>query len=132
MTTAGWANKITEITLFVEDLHRSKVFYQETLELEIIYEDENCAVFDHGNTSINLLDQSNAHELIEPAQVGHVGDGARFQFTIQVPDVDRVCDELRLRGVKLLNGPITRPWGRRTACFSDPDGHLWEITQVLE
>ncbi|TCM96568.1 catechol 2,3-dioxygenase-like lactoylglutathione lyase family enzyme [Paenibacillus sp. BK033] len=131
MATVDWANKITEITLFVEDLQRSKAFYQETFKLDIIYEDENCAVFDYGNTSINLLDQSNARELIEPAQVGSRGDGARFQFTIQVPDVDRVCDELEAQGVKLMNGPITRPWGRRTACFADPDGHVWEIAQVL-
>ncbi|KRE57914.1 VOC family protein [Paenibacillus sp. Soil750] len=131
MATAGWANKITEITLFVEDLHRSKAFYQETFKLAIIYEDENCTVFDYGNTSINLLNKSNARELIEPAQVGGNGDGARFQFTIQVPDVDQVCDELKVCGVKLLNGPITRPWGRRTACFADPDGHVWEIAQVL-
>jgi lactoylglutathione lyase len=131
MATADWEKKITEITLFVEDLDRSKAFYQETFKLAIIYEDENCAVFDYGNTSINLLNQSNARELIEPAQVGRLGDGARFQFTIQVPDVDRVCEELEVRGVKLLNGPITRPWGRRTACFADPDGHVWEIAQVL-
>ncbi|OAS15648.1 VOC family protein [Paenibacillus oryzisoli] len=131
MTTASWANKITEITLFVEDLHRSKVFYLETFKLAIIYEDENCTVFNYGNTSINLLKQSNAHELIEPKQVGSKGDGARFQFTIQVSDVDQVCDELEMCGVKLLNGPITRPWGRRTACFADPDGHVWEIAQVL-
>jgi Uncharacterized protein conserved in bacteria len=69
--------------------------------------------------------------LIEPAQVGRSGEGARFQLTIQVPDVDRVCGELEVQGVKLLNGPITRPWGRRTACFADPDGHVWEIAQVL-
>ncbi|OXM85671.1 VOC family protein [Paenibacillus rigui] len=131
MATTDWVNKITEITLFVEDLHRSKAFYQETFKLEIIYEDESCTVFDYGNTSINLLNQSNAHELIKPAQVGRGGDGARFQFTIQVSDIDRVCDELEVRGVKLLNGPTTRPWGRRTACFADPDGHLWEIAQVL-
>jgi len=131
MVTTDWVNKISEITLFVEDLDRSKAFYQETFNLAIIYEDANCAVFDYGNTNINLLNQSNADELIDPAKVGRCGDGARFQFTIQVPDVDRVCDELAERGVTLLNGPITRPWGRRTACFADPDGHVWEIAQVL-
>ncbi|MGG3508491.1 VOC family protein [Paenibacillus lautus] len=89
MATTDWENKITEITLFVEDLQRSKAFYQETFKLAIIYEDQNCAVFNYGNTKINLLNQSNARELIEPAQVGHGGDCARFQFTIQVPDVLR-------------------------------------------
>ncbi|MNP33264.1 fosfomycin resistance protein FosB [compost metagenome] len=131
MGITGWVNKITEITLFVEDLQRSKTFYQESFQLFIQYEDENCVVFDYGNTCINLLNQSNARELIDPAQFGRVEDGARFLFTIQVPDVDRVCNELEIRGVTLLNGPITRPWGRRTACFADPDGHIWEIAQVL-
>ncbi|WP_091020067.1 MULTISPECIES: VOC family protein [Paenibacillus] len=131
MGITGWGNKITEITLFVEDLQRSKTFYQESFQLLIQYEDENCAVFDYGNTCINLLNQSNARELIEPAQFGRVENGARVLFTIQVPDVDRVCNELEIRGVTLLNGPITRPWGRRTACFADPDGHIWEIAQVL-
>jgi uncharacterized glyoxalase superfamily protein PhnB len=31
----------------------------------------------------------------------------------------------------LLNGPIDRPWGRRTAAFADPAGHLWEVAQEL-
>ncbi len=131
MKKSGWANPITEVTLFVADLQRSKVFYHETLQLAIHYEDANCAVFDFGNTCINLLDQRNASELIEPAQVGPIGEGTRFLFTIQVPDVDRICTELEEQGVNLLNGPITRPWGRRTACFSDPDGYTWEIAQVL-
>ena len=131
MLTADWVNKITEITLFVEDLGRSKAFYQKTFNLVVIYEDESCAVFNFGNININLLQQSNAHELIEPAKVGSGSEGARFQFTIQVPDIDKVCGELKMHGVTLLNGPITRPWGRRTACFSDPDGHLWEIAQLL-
>ena len=39
--------------------------------------------------------------------------------------------ELADRGVELLNGPLNREWGKRTACFADPDGHIWEIAQDL-
>ena len=53
--------------------------------------------------------------------------GARLQFTIAVDDVDAICAELASRGVELLNGPMDRPWGIRTACFTDPGGHIWEI-----
>jgi hypothetical protein len=28
---------------------------------------------------------------------------------------------------ELLNGPIDRPWGIRTASFRAPGGHIWEI-----
>ncbi|MGI8761348.1 MAG: VOC family protein [Jatrophihabitantaceae bacterium] len=55
--------------------------------------------------------------------------GSRFQLTIEVPDVDAVCATLAARGVELLNGPIDRPWGVRTASFRDPGGHIWEIAQ---
>lgn len=33
----------------------------------------------------------------------------------------------RALGIDLVNGPIDRPWGIRTALFADPDGHLWEF-----
>jgi uncharacterized glyoxalase superfamily protein PhnB len=52
-------------------------------------------------------------------------------FTIGVDDVDAVCAELAGRGVTLLNGPMDRPWGIRTASFTDPGGHIWEIAQDL-
>ncbi|WP_435808255.1 VOC family protein [Streptomyces antibioticus] len=44
-------------------------------------------------------------------------------------DVDAMCKELTSRGVTLLNGPMDRPWGIRTASFKDPGGHIWEIAQ---
>src|SRR5206468_12511116 len=31
----------------------------------------------------------------------------------------------------LLNGPIDRPWGMRTAAFADPDGHIWEVAAKI-
>ncbi len=57
--------------------------------------------------------------------------GARFQLTIGVLAVDEVCAELARRGVTLLNGPVNRPWGVRTASFTDPGGHIWEIAEDL-
>ena len=41
--------------------------------------------------------------------------------------VEQIVQELERRGVKLLNGPMDRPWGIRTASFRDPAGHLWEV-----
>jgi uncharacterized glyoxalase superfamily protein PhnB len=43
-----------------------------------------------------------------------------------------VCSALQEIGVDLVNGPIDRPWGRRTASFADPSGHVWEIAQVIK
>ena len=122
-----WPRGIATITLFVEDLDATKRFYREVFGLPVHFEDDASAVVDFGNMLVNLLKASEAPELIEPAPVASPESGARFQLTIQVDDVDAICAELARRGVELLNGPIDRPWGVRTAAFRDPGGHIWEV-----
>ena len=119
------------ITLFVEDLQRAKSFYRDVFDLPVVWEDESSAVFKLDNTVINLLDASAAPELIEPGAVAGPEAGARFMLRIWVDDADAVCAELEKRGVTLLNGPIDREWGKRTASFTDPGGHIWEIAQDI-
>jgi catechol 2,3-dioxygenase-like lactoylglutathione lyase family enzyme len=126
-----WPRRIGAITLFVEDLAITKSFYAEVFKLPLVFEDDVSAVFKFENTLINLLNVSEATELIHPAAVASAESGARLQFTIQVDDVDSMCAELSRRGVDLLNGPMDRPWGVRTACFRDPAGHIWEIAHEI-
>ncbi len=95
----------------------------------MFYEDPNSAVFKFGETLINLLQASEAPLLVAPATVASRDAGVRFQFTLGVDDVDATCERLEARGVELLNGPIDRPWGIRTASFRDPGGHIWEIAR---
>ncbi|MGI8476694.1 MAG: VOC family protein [Thermomicrobiales bacterium] len=125
----SWPGPIKALTLFVEDLDASKTFYREVFGLPVTYEDADSAVFDFGNTIVNLLKSPAAREQIEPAVVADRDAGARLQLTIGVDDVDATCAELATRGVTLLNGPIDRPWGIRTASFRDPGGHIWEIAR---
>jgi lactoylglutathione lyase len=127
--TTTWPTGISAITLFVEDLEATKGFYRDVFGVPMTYEDEASAVFEFGNTMINLLKATEAVELVAPAPVGAADTGPRMQFTMTVDDVDATCDELRRRGVELLNGPMDRPWGIRTASFRDPAGHIWEIAK---
>ena len=122
-----WPGGIAAITLFTEDLAATTRFYQDVFGLPVVFEDSDSAVFGFGDTLVNLLDVKAAPELVDPAPIGTAQDGVRSQFTIAVPDVDAMCAELERRGVTLLNGPLDRPWGPRTACFRDPSGNIWEI-----
>jgi catechol 2,3-dioxygenase-like lactoylglutathione lyase family enzyme len=126
---SSWATKIDAITLFVEELAATKAFYLEVFDLPIHYEDANSAVFKFGDTPINLLDFAEAPGLIGPAVVASPTAGSRMQFTIGVDDVDAMRALLTARGVELLNGPMDRPWGIRTASFRDPAGNIWEIAK---
>src|SRR6478735_8792043 len=102
--TVSW-DRIGAITLFVEDVDRAKAWYRSVFDRPVTYEDNNSAVIEFDNAIVNLL-------------------------TIWVEDADAACADLQARGVTLLNGPIDRKWGQRTAGFADPDGHIWEIAQT--
>ncbi len=124
-------NSVGAITLFVEDPQRSKSFYQDVFDVSAIYEDDDAAAFRFENTIVNLLKLPAARELIDPGAVAGREAGSRFQLTIWVDDADAVCSDLATHGVALLNGPMNREWGLRTASFTDPDGHIWEIAEKL-
>jgi catechol 2,3-dioxygenase-like lactoylglutathione lyase family enzyme len=125
----SWPGSIGAITLFVDNLDLTKQFYEDVFGLPVMFEDDDSAVFNFGNTLINLLKTAEAQSLIVPAAVADPKAGSRMQLTINVEDVDAVCADLATRGVELLNGPMDRPWGIRTASFADPGGHIWEIAK---
>ena len=124
-------NELEVITLFVEDLPAVKTFYTDVFGLEVMSEDDESAVLKLKNVMINLLVVFEAHDLIAPASVAAASIGVRSLLTVNVKDADAVISELEQHGVKLINGPVDQPWGRRTATFADPAGHVWEIAQVL-
>lgn len=119
------------ITMFVDDPKRSKEFYERVFEVSPVFEDENSVTFEFEKLIVNLLADRAAPELIEPTPVAGRETGERFQLTIWVEDADAVVEQLRSAGVELLNGPIDRPWGLRTAAFADPDGHVWEVAAKI-
>jgi lactoylglutathione lyase len=124
-------DRVEVVTLFVDDLAATTAFYRDVLGLGTVFADDDSTVFALENLMINLLRSTQAPTLVEPARVAAGGSGARALFTIRVADVDAVCAELARQGVALLNGPQDRPWGRRTAAFADPAGHVWEVAQLL-
>jgi len=119
------------ITLFAADLPAAKAFYERVFARTAAFEDESSAAFKFGSTIVNLVDTRAAAEVIAPASVASPAAGSRFLLTIWVDDVDAACAELGELGVPLLNGPVDRPWGMRTASFTDPAGHIWEFAQDL-
>ena len=118
---------VSAITMFIADRARSKEFYEKVFGAPAVHEDDVSIAFKFDTIVVNLLEVSQAPGLIEPARVATADAGSRFQLTVAVEDTDAVCSQLAALDVELLNGPMDRPWGIRTAAFADPDGHIWEI-----
>ena len=72
-------NTVGAITMFIEDVQRSKAFYARVFGAEVVHEDENAVAFRFENMVVNLLRVSAAHDLIAPAPVGGAEAARRFQ-----------------------------------------------------
>lgn len=123
-------DRVSAISLFVEDVPAAKAFYEDVFGVETVFEDESSACVRFDGLFVNLLDVSAAEEQVD--RVANREAGSRFQLSIWVDDVDSVCEALRARGVALLSGPVDREWGMRCATFADPAGHSWEVAQELQ
>jgi len=124
---SAFAGGAFALTLFVTDLASTEDFYGAKLGLDKVYGDADGVIYRCGSTMINLLIESNAPELVSPGKVASHTDGARAVYTLRFADVDSAAAQLEAAGVRLLNGPIDRPWGVRTVSFADPSGHIWEL-----
>lgn len=124
-------NAIEVVTLFVHDIAAAREFYGRVFEAEELMGDAVSALMRFDGAIINLLLDTEAPELVAPMPVAAARNGATVMFTVRVDDANATLARLRSLGVEILNGPIDRPWGRRTAAFADPSGHVWEVAQEL-
>ena len=124
-------NDIGAVILFVEDLARSRSFYNGVLDLEVQFEDADSVGFRIEGLAFIVLQVDRAREQLqgEPAATPH--SGATAFITTFTDDADRLHADLVGRGVAFFQSPTDQPWGVRTAYFKDPDGHVWEIAQPL-
>ena len=119
-------NSVSAITLFVEDLTRSKEFYARVFDVAPADEEEGTIIFEFDNLFLRLLTRTEAEqEMLGRVPLADPRSGASFELAMRVTDVDARAAELAERGVSLAYGPIDRPWGVRHIAFRDPDGHLW-------
>ena len=123
--------KIAAISLFVESIERSRIWYQTVFACTVDFEDDVSCVLKFENVLIILLLNSSAIDLLATATVATPFNETHAQFSIWFDNVDQTLAELASKGVSTLNGPIDRPWGLRTAALTDPDGHNWELAQAI-
>jgi catechol 2,3-dioxygenase-like lactoylglutathione lyase family enzyme len=111
------------IMLKVADLHRSLVFYRDTLEFEMVDSGPDGTVLAYGGGRVLLCPEADMLPV----------DRRVIYLHIEVPDIDAAYEGLRAKGVQFAHKPrfFTRGdklelWAAR---FRDPDGHGIALTQ---
>lgn len=121
--------KLSIVTLGVEDIKKSKEFYEGVLEFRPTNDSNEQVVFyDMGSMQLGLFQWE---ELAKDAAVEKEGKGFR-RFTIAHNEpspeaVDALFVTLKEKGVTIVKEPEEVFWGGYSGYFADPDGHLWEV-----
>ena len=132
--------RLNVITLAVDDLERSLVFYRDGLGLQtsgvvasdLLDEKTGAAgaivIFRLENGLIlGLYPRTELAKDAElpggPAQSGEFSLG---QLVASRADVDRILEQAAAAGA-VVTPPHDRAWGIYSGYFRDPDGHLWEV-----
>jgi len=121
--------RMSIITLGVSDLKQSRSFY-ESLGWEVATEQqsENIVAFNLQSFVLALYPRD---DLAKDADV-EMSSSANPSFTLAYnvnseDEVDRIINEVRNVGAKIVKEPQKVFWGGYSSYFSDPDGYLWEV-----
>lgn len=116
--------------LVVSDVPASNRWYRDVLGAEPYREYGTSAVFSFNGVWLLLVEGGGATP--DKPDVDFLPPDARkatHSFTVRVEDCQASYDTLKGRGAEFLTPPYD--WGGEIRCFfADPDGHLWEISQL--
>ena len=127
--------RITVITLGVDDLERSLIFYRDGLGLPtkgiVGREFEHGAVvffeLQNGLKLALWARKDMAHEAKVPLGPRSATEFALGHNVASKADVDAVMEQARKAGAVITDPAHDAFWGGYTGSFQDPDGHLWEV-----
>jgi hypothetical protein len=127
--------RITLLTLGVDDLERSLIFYRDGLGLPT--QGIVGTEFEHGAVAFFDLQNGLKLALWPRDSIAHDTGIARTaasptEFTIghnvnSKEEVDVVMEQAKRAGAKILKPAHDTFWGGYNGYFQDPDDHVWEI-----
>ncbi|KMO78672.1 VOC family protein [Mycolicibacterium chlorophenolicum] len=119
--------RISLITLGVDDLARARRFYEEGLGWQPRDAPEGVVFYQLPGIALALFGRE---DLAEDAH--HPVDGRFSGITIAInerseADVDAVLAQAADAGATILKSAERVFWGGYSGYFADPDGHVWEV-----
>ena len=124
---------LAQVRLLVIEYEACYHFYRDTLGLPIGFEDDIYASFKLRDGMIAIYSRPMMAEHVGASDLPVTAESQdRVVLQLQVDDIEQTLDQLRAKGIAIVQELTTRPtWGARTAHIRDPDGTLIEISQWL-
>ncbi len=121
--------RISFVTLAVEDVERSRAFYVDGLgwEPEVLVPGEVLMLRAGERLVLSLWSLAEFEQEVGPVRRGEGVSPVTLSHNVATePEVDAVLELAASLGAT-VSGPQHRPWGGWTGYFADPDGFRWEI-----
>ena len=122
---------VLETGIYVDDVERSRAFYERVFGFKAMIAEERIVAFDVAPGSVLILFRKGG--TLEPVPVAgrfippHDGSGPQhFAFGIAAADIDAWKAHLAAEGVA-VESEVAWPQGGRSLYFRDPDGLLVEL-----
>lgn len=119
--------RVTVITLGVQDLARARRFYQALGWRTAAEPDDDVVFFQAGDLVLALWDRA---RLAEDSCVEDAPGWGGVTLALNLgsrEDVDATTEEARAAGATIGREPAETFWGGYSSVMIDPDGHPWEI-----
>ena len=119
--------RLSLITLGVEDLERSRGFYEGLGWQTGAAPGDDVIFFQAGGMVVALWDRTRLAEDSGVKDTGRSG-GFTLAHNVREPaEVDAIAEEVRTAGGTVTREPGETFWGGYSMAFADPDGHPWEV-----
>ena len=106
----------------VDDIERSKAFYQNVLNQKIKF-DYGENVFFEGNFAIHL--KSHFQNLIDGKEVKSYSNA--FELYFETDEIENIEKKLSSNNVESIHKTREQPWKQKVLRFYDPDGNIIEL-----
>jgi catechol 2,3-dioxygenase-like lactoylglutathione lyase family enzyme len=121
---------VVETAVYVDDMERAKEFYEGTLMLDVMFQDERMRAYKAGRSAF-LVFKRGASDKNTVMKIGNIPahDGAgrmHMAFAIASDELEDWEKLLEQRGVA-IEGRVQWPKGGTSIYFRDPDGNLLEF-----
>jgi catechol 2,3-dioxygenase-like lactoylglutathione lyase family enzyme len=115
---AGMEQRISLVTLGVDDLARARSFYQALGWGPAQQPDDETCFFQAGGMVLGLW----------TALGGHGAPGIELAHNVRSPaEVSAVLAEAERAGGTIVRPAAQASWGGTAGAFADPDGYVWEV-----
>lgn len=116
--------RVYQVSIPVQNIAQAVTFYNETLELPLLFQQSNMAIVLCGGMQLLL-------SVPESPEFNHPSSTVYFY----VPDIEAACSKLNSRGVTFHGKPhkVAEMNGVQTwmAFFYDPEGNLHALTSEI-